>query len=513
MSDSSDLTFFQTFRKVLGIALPIAFSFTFSFEVFASGVLIARYNDDEDHMAAITIISTFMNTFMTLGMAPLFGMAIVASNWIGDLKACKRNGDLSAEELMIKRARISAVNRSGLMIVGGAAIPTFLVLFFSQAVATTIFRQDEKVAGIAQEYLRPYALAVPGVLARIAFEQIIFAIGKTRHAMYMGLGSFTVGILSAIWLGLSNWGIPALGLKGIALGFMIESYLIALMFGIYIHRKSECKEFQFFNLFNVQKEIIHGVTSHLLNWAGPFLFMLASELLMTFAVGVIAGKISSPAQAALSFMMQFIFFAYIFCDSFGLACQQEVGRLVGAKCYQGASQLARYSLGVALVCITPICILVSAWPALLQKMLNNQDESIVETTSILTPIMTTGIIFDAARYTMLQGLRSLADRWGATIISSAGLAIGLGLSAVLGLTTELGVYGVGIGYSAGLAIATLGLAYRWIERTKVEYVETVNRRMETLPSFKSSLIGLFSCRSDAILDGEMNERLPLLVNS
>lgn len=512
-SISNSLTFFDSYKKLSGIAFPTALSFTFSFAVFASGLLIGQYNDDEDHMAAITITSTFMNTFMTLGMVPLFGIPVVANNWVGDLRAYKEK---SAEiqnknELEIKRTRISAVNRSGLTIAAMTTVPTFLVLFFAQGVATNVFRQDEKVASIAQEYLSIYAFAVPAVFARMTFEQIIFALGKSRDAMYCGLTSFTIGTLISVWFGFGGFGINAMGLKGIASGFVVESYLIALMYGVYLQRKSECREFNFFNLFNVDKEIIKGVTFQILNWSIPIFFTMSTELFMDFMVGMIAGIISLQAQAALSSVMQFIFFTFILSAAFGLACQQEVGREIGAECYQKTSQLARYGLVTTLTYITPLCVLVSIWPTFLQNILNSRDDNIVGTTSILMPIMAVGIVFDAARYTMLRTLRSLADSWVPAAISFVGLAMGLSLSAALGLSTELGIYGVGVGYSVGLTFATIGLFYRWKEKTEINHVKTVNEQIENPPTFVASMKSLLFRQPSMRENVDCSESLPLLV--
>jgi len=520
-SDAARMTFLDAFKKMSGIAIPMALSYTFSFEVFASGVLAGNYNDDKDHTAAITIISTFMNTFLILGMSPLFAMAVVASNWLGDLRTYKEKpkNEQDDVELATKRARISAVNRSGLIISAVATPPVFLALFFSQAIATNVFRQDENVAGIAQEYLRPYAFAVPGVLARMTFEQMMFTVGKSRDAMYLGLASFTVGTLLSVWLGFGGLGIDAMGLKGIALGYVAEAYFIALMYGLYIYFKNECREFRFFNLFNTDKKVIADVTSQVLTWSGPISFTIGSELLMTFVVGIIAGAISAESQAALSFVMQFIFLIFIFSAAFGIACQQEVGREVGAKCYNDASRLARYSLITTLSYITPICVLIAAWPALLRKMLNNYDDTIVDTANLLTPIMVSGIILDAARYTMLQELRSLADPWGSTALSFFGLAIGLCLSAILGLATDLGIYGVGAGYTIGLGLAAFLLVFRWAKKTDVSYVETVNERMKNLPGVRESLKSLFfgdtfkshaHAPASAINEAPIDERSPLL---
>lgn len=138
----------------------------------------------------------------------------------------------------------------------------------------------------------------------------------------------------------------------------------------------------------------------------------------------------------------------------------------GANHFSKASVLGKTGVMAALAYIAPIPIVLSANPDILSAILGSNNDVIKNTLRALAPIMFTGCVLDAARFNMLQQLCVLGDAKNASFLSSGCIALGIILSASLGLKSSLGVYGVAVGYTTGIALATAILFMRW--KTRIE---------------------------------------------
>ena len=53
-------------------------------------------------------------------------------------------------------------------------------------------------------------------------------------------------------------------------------------------------------------------------------------------------------------------------------------------------------------------------------------------------------------------------------------------AAFLGLRTQLGIYGVAIGYTSGIFLATLAILYRWLQRIEPLAIQTFQEKPKVL---------------------------------
>jgi len=450
------------FKRIAELAIPMVLSYTFSFAIVAIGMLASRLNQDAAHMAATTLIMTTTNTLTVIALSPLFAMSIVASHLIGKLRHQKENGILDSE-LDKTRERIAAVNKSGMIISVVASPIVFLLMFFSKAILVHVLGQDTAVAQIAQVFLRIYAFAMPAILFRIVFEQMMFSFAKTKAAMIMGVISFGIGTLLAIFLAFGGFEFKGLGLSGIAIGYLIEAYITVVFFGLYLAYHPSFIEYRFFKLQKM-KMASYGLLLEILKIGGPISFTVVSEMILTFVLGIAAGLVGTLALAALNFAMQFVFFAFVVLSAFGQACCQEVSRELGAKQYLRAKYLAIYGLLTTLIFIMPCCIFVTVYPNILMLILDNQNIEIYKIVKILIPIIALTVLFDAMRYNILQVLRACGDHFIAAILSIASILLGIMLIFILGLFTKLGVYGIGLGYLLSIFFGLIVLFPRWLNQ-------------------------------------------------
>lgn len=453
--------FWNTFKASSAQALPMIASFTFSFEVFLTNLLLISLSENDEEVAAIALISMLMNFLCVVGMSPIFSVSVAASNKVGELMLAETEGENEAV-LVEKCEHIAGISRNGMYLSLLVTPPVVGCMLFAKPILTGVFGQDAQVAQYVQTFFNAYAPGVPGLMLRIASEQMLFSFGKAKQVMMMALSSLCIGTGAAVWMGFGGLGVPRLGATGVAAGFALEAWLTALGLSVYLSQHPDFSRFEFFHLLKSVKGQGKQFLE-LLKITASIAPAIISEMTMSLSMGILSGLIGVIPQSAMTYINQYLSFNLLFSYGFGISCSQEMNRRIGAQNYEGASTMGKYGLYTTLIYTAPLPVIFAAAPGLLLVTAKNLDQ-VKDLLKILTPIMSTGAILDAARYNLGQQLRVMGDLKGSTIVSVGGLALGITTSALLGLKTELGVYGVAIGYTGGIALAGGALYIRWIGR-------------------------------------------------
>jgi MATE family multidrug resistance protein len=501
------ISFFEVFKRVSSIAIPMGLSFTFSFEVFLAVLLLQLLSESEDDIAAASLVSTMMSVTCTLAFSPLFAASIDLTKKLGKWWEEEEQEEIAERSIQIvnpsltrerEKEKIEIVNINTLLISAALTIPPVVTLYYSDFILTSVFHQNSAVARSAQQFLRLYAFAVPGLMARMSSEQIIFSFGETKAAMWMALGSFSIGASLSVLLGfginIGPFKIPKMNQKGVALGFVVESYLTALSYSLFVKCNKECKRFDF---YKVSIERIRRNLDNLLDIARMGIIIdctVAIELALTLSVVTFSGLLGTEQEAAMSYCMQFIYFEFVMLAAFSFSCAQEISRELGAKKFREAQNIARYGILTSLIYTAPLPVFFAAYPKALEVISGGASEEISKILKTLVPIMSAGVVLDAMRFNMLQQSRALNDFFVTSIIAFLGMSSGIALAAILGFETPMDINGVGMGYTFGIGITTGALFLRW--KTKVAELVVVdaenNTSLESEPSVKHSLWNSFS---------------------
>lgn len=488
------LTFTQVFKHISGLSLPMALSFTFSFEIFLIVIMLNYLNDDDQNaIAATTLITTLINTLTIIGMSPLFALSNVASGKIGQLMAAENDGEENEDQLQGRRVAISEINQNGFLLASLLTFPVIGGLIFSKKILVDVFHQDDNVAQISQDFLRVYSFSIPGLMTRMSSEQMMFCFERATPAMLLALASLGVGSGVSILLGFGHLGFPKLGATGVAIGCVVEAYLTSLLYTLYLAMHKDFNKFDFFNLCKRMEDRLKK-WGEILSIGKSITFSNAIEMGISLAIGVLSGLVGTREQSAMTFVNQFVYFNFIFLAAFGQSCSQEVNRQIGAKKFNNASQMGKYGLLTTIIYTASVPIFFGAVPGLLTFASTNKDD-IKSILKYLAPIISAGVITDSIRYNLLQQLRVLGDLRGSTIVSVSGLSASMGMAAFLGLKTNMGIYGVAAGSTAGITLTGLGLFYRWKNRIAPEKIKCLVNAPPTQDSLMDCLSTLFRRRS------------------
>lgn len=504
--DTQEITsFWGTVQNILGLSLPMAFSYTFSFQMVFLIFLLSRLDEEEDNIAATTLISTFINTIILVGISPLFAMSMVAGNEIGELHDAEHNNE---DETLLEERRnhIAGINRNGLLTSLAIIPPMVTSMVFSKSILQHVFNQDETVSRITQDFVRPYALIVPAAMLRMCSEQVMFSFGKTKPAMLIALTSFVSSMSLGGLLAFGSFGLPRLGKTGVLVGCISDAYLTALGFSLYIAKSPDFKAFKFFDVFKPLGQHTDQLRK-IIRLGSSFLFSISTETILALATSVIAGRVGTEEQEAFSNAMLFALLLLLFETAFGQSCAQEMSRKLGEKHFEAVSRVGKIGLLTTLGFAVPIPLILSIDPNILMSILGENKEAMREILHYLVPIIAAGCISDAVRFNLLQQLRALGDTHTAPLVSAGAISIGVSLSALLGLKTNMGISGVATGYTSGIALATAGLFYRWHSRIKPDTIRNPNTREAVRGCFAAFFKSAHRSKPEATRYIELQEHL------
>jgi MATE family multidrug resistance protein len=466
--------------KILKLTPARAASFTFTFSTIASSIMaghLKESSDNQDFLAAITLIAVTSTTLVGLSSSGLFAINIFTSRQRGIfLRKFKAN-----EDTTLVTQKITQVIKNGLFLACILSVFPFFFMLFSGSILTEVFGQDKNVASLAQTYLRPYAFAFLGIMVRTCFEMVIFSFEKQVPAACMALSSFSVGLTLAYLFCFGYFSSEYSGLAGIAYGFIAEAYLIALSYGCYLAFSDTFNLHNFFKNFKYNHEDLRQL-KELVKIAAFLLLTTFSEVTVAFAMNIFIGSLGKDELVAQNFAAQFTSFILIFRLAFGQVACQVVSQALGEKKYHDARCFAIYGLMVSLALVFPACLIVAAYPQLLLSIFadNAAGTAVFSMLQTLIVITAVGVLFDVIRYHELQILRGKKDNATPAIISGVSLWFGLFLSYILGFSCNLGINGVATGYTLGLVVDALLLFWRAKSQMTVEALanpETENRSL------------------------------------
>lgn len=489
-TDEIFLSVLDIFKKISKISVSMGLSFTFSFSLVEMAVMLNLLSSSEDELAATTLIITMINIIIMLGVSPLFSMSNIASGLFGSVKAAKKN-KASEGALEQKRIELQTIYRNGILI-SIPIIPLVISGFvFSKEILVNILGQNEAVAQHAQDFLRPYSWGIIPLFFAFGAEQLILASCHELAAMWMGLTTFSISSGLAVWLGFGGLGITAQGASGVASAFAVESVLKSLLFTGYLWKHESFQDFKFFSLFKNLKGNGQQLQK-MLKLGCSFSLTWFAELSLPLATSVFTGLLGTPEQSTWNFAMQLVFFTMITSSAFGQGCSQELGRGLGALHDHLASRIGKYGLMTTMLWVLPIPLILAIFPNILTAVLSsdNDVEAIEAILKGLMPIISLGVISDALRNNLLQQLRYLKDTRFATGISLTSLFLGVIMAGVLGLKTEMGIYGIATGYAGGMSLAAIGLLGRWLQHIQPEQIRE-SRNKWAVPATAGCFCGFF----------------------
>lgn len=482
------------------IAIAMALSYTFSLTIVVASIMAGRLpGDKSDNLAAAGLIMSMLGTFVSIAEAPVFAMNIIINNELGktkqifDLIANRGEGALATPEETAQinqlREKISATLKNGILIGIPPLILPLFALYYSKFVLSDIFGQRADISEEAKKFLRIYSFALPALsLIRMTTEQILFSFEKQIQLMVLALISFAIGSGMAYWFCFGGAGINPIGMQGIAYGYLIETYLTAILFASLLHFDKSFKGYHFFaQLFTKIRATDIAILKELSRIGIPIFAATASQVIAPFVNETLTGRLdrirnTSPRFLAVQTYSSSLNSALVLLElALGQAVAQQTNRQLGQaqmlykasnnnseQVFKTPSQTARHGMLTMGLLVGTLCLIVAACPQVITNIVSNTDPSDTQVIPLAQQnlrVIAAAILAETILNGMVQTMRSLKSNKLPMFVSIASLWIGVGVSYALAFPGQMNVLGLAIGYLVGNALGCAALVGPYINRT------------------------------------------------
>jgi MATE family multidrug resistance protein len=361
------------------------------------------------------------------------------------------------------RARVRAAVRMGLYAVAMISLPLMLFLTFAAEPMLHRLGQDPKIVAMAEPWIHAIAFGLPFTLAFGVLRGFATSLGRQNAVLAIAVATVIVNIFANYVLIFGKFGAPALGVQGSGIGTafayafsffaMLAVVLLTPSFKKYrvLHRFFRPDWSKFKEIF------LLGVPMGVSMIFEAMLFNAATLIMGTFGAASVAAHQIALNVGSVTFMVPL---------GIGLAATVRVGLFAGAKDGAGARRAGHvasvFGAGFMLLCAVVIALIPHTLVGLYIPTNDPANADVVKLAVVFLYVAAVFQLVDALQVTGQMSLRGLKDAQVPMWI--AGLSywlVGFTLAWGLGKWAGLEGLGVWIGLAAGLAVAGIGMVWRF----------------------------------------------------
>nr|CAD6410710.1 MATE family efflux transporter [Rhizobium sp. Q54] len=352
--------------------------------------------------------------------------------------------------------------RMGIWVVLCYGLLTTPVLFFAKPILMML-GQDEQVSALAQAYLRVAVWGIFPALTLMVLRSFLSGLERGGIILYVTIGMFLTNAVLNYALIFGNFGAPAWGLVGAAVGSVCASTFGCVAMILYINSQAETRAYELFVRF--WRADWGAIRENL--WLGlPISFTILAETSLFAGASLMIGTIGTMELAAHGIALQLASIAFMIPLGLAQVATVRVGLAYGRGDMQGVHRAAITVLLVSL-CFS-ICgsALFALFPRALGSFFLDTDR--VDAVAVLD--FAASLIVIAGIFQMADGLqavgagllRGLKDTTIPMILALiAYWPIGFACAWIFAFPLEYGGAGVWFGFVTGLAAAAAMLCGRF----------------------------------------------------
>lgn len=395
-----------------------------------------------------------------LGTGLFFICFVVGSGVSNAVMSLVAVGEGRGDDRSVRRT-----TRMGLWAAIAYGVLIMIPLIFAEAILIAL-GQEPELAAMAADYTHVSMFGIAPALVAMTMRSFLSAVAHASVLLWVTLFGVTLNAVLVWTLIFGNFGAPALGLTGAAIGSVTTNCIMALALLVYAARKTGLRRYQLFVRFSTPDWQALGA---LLRLGIPIGLTVLAEVGMFNGAAVLMGWQGIIPLAAHGIVLQIASLAFMMPFGMSQAATVLVGRAAGRGDVMAVEQAAKVALAVS--CSLGLATALLFWivPAyLIAIFLDEADPDAARIIAYGVPLL--GIaaafqIFDAIQVTsaaLLRGIRDAKIPMWLAILSYWG--VGLPLAYALSVRTSYGGFGVWIGLAIGLALAAALLSWRFFHR-------------------------------------------------
>lgn len=316
------------------------------------------------------------------------------------------------------------------------------------------------LSGVSKDYVSALSWGLPAIFCYLVLRFASEGIGLTRPLLYVALVAFLINIPMDYWFIYGGLGVPRMGAVGAgyatALSMWVQLVVMLIYLRFQFHRYSQLSLFTRFDL--PQRQPI----SELVRLGLPIGMMLFTEVGMFGTVALLMASFGSVTVAAHQIATSTASFTFMFPLGIATGITVVVGQAAGAGHVRLAQLAGQIGMGMAVGFELLAAIFIVVFRDWIAALFTTDKPVIALAVPLL--LMTAAFqLSDGLQVSASGALRGIKDvRVPMYITILAYWGIGLALGWVLGLPLGGGPIGIWVGLVAGLTVAGLLLAWRFV---------------------------------------------------
>ena len=352
--------------------------------------------------------------------------------------------------------------RMGIWVVLFYGALTAPILFFAQPILMTL-GQEERVAELAQDYLRVAQWGIFPALALMVLRSFLSGLERGGIILYVTIGMFLTNAVLNYALIFGNFGAPAWGLVGAAVASVCASTFGCIAMSLYINGRPETRAYELFVRFwradwgAIRENLLLGL---------PISFTILAEASLFAAASLMIGTIGTMELASHGIALQLASIAFMIPLGLAQVATVRVGLAYGRRDMQGVHRAAVAVLIVSLGFSICGSTLFGLFPRALGSLfLDTERADAVAVLDYAASLIVIAGIFQMADGLQAVGaglLRGLKDTTVPMIMALVAYwPIGFACAWIFAFPLDFGGPGVWFGFVTGLAAAAAMLCCRF----------------------------------------------------
>jgi MATE family multidrug resistance protein len=315
----------------------------------------------------------------------------------------------------------------------------------------------------ALAFLDAISWGAPALAYFFALKNFSEGLSLSRPTLYFSALGAVVLLPVAYVLMYGKLGFPALGARGAGYAHALVLWIEVAAFALYIVRRRHYRVAQPFSRFDAPDPRLIG---ELLRVGVPMGFAVFMEGSLFVATALLAGRLGEVPAAAHQIAINVASVAFMLPLGIGMATTVRVGNAVGRRDPAGVAWAA--AAGFALVlgtqALTASVMLLA--PEFVARCYTT-DRAVVALAVTLLWLAALFQLSDGVQVLFNAALRGLKDTTVPALVTAfAYWGVGFPLGLVLGIAQGGGAPGLWIGLIAGLSVAALLLAWRFVRQAR-----------------------------------------------
>ncbi len=397
---------------------------------------------------------------------------------------------LAAEAFGSKKIdRISQLLAQGMWLVLLLSLPMMLLIWHLNSILI-LLGQDQNTVSITVTYLRVIVWAFPAAVGFFILKEVATALNRPQLISGIVLTSVPINITISYLLLFGHFGLPSLGLAGIAWSSTIVVWINFLASAAIFAFHPDFKEYKLLSSLGFNREIFTELWVN--GW--PVGVQYAASMLLFTLVALFSGYMGTEVLAANELVVQTIEICLILPTAISFAAMTRVGQNIGQNDPSGAKQSGWATIFIGVIVISIIVMALWLFPGQITSIYlsgsSPADNKIVIQSAI--PVLRMAGLYliayglNVIALGMLQGIKDILLpvfintllQWGIGMISGYLFCFYLNWGSI----------GLWLGLTIGTSLATIYLIYRFSVSTAEMIQSSENHKNQAIKNNQPSIL-------------------------